>query len=119
MSFRFEKLNVWQDARRFVKDIYLITQKFPASEKFGLLDQLRRVAVSVVLNITEGSDRKSDLEFRRYLRMAITSAEEVVACLYLALDLDYISQKQFDELYLRANQLVARINALIKSLSKR
>lgn len=119
MSFRFEKLNVWKDARVFVLHIYAVTKKFPNDEKFGLIDQLRRAAVSVVLNIAEGSDRKSDIEFRRYLRMSITSIEEVVTGLYLALDLKYISQKDFDSLYLEANNLVARINALIKSLFSR
>jgi len=117
MSFRFEKLNVWQDARVFVNHIYAITRKFPRDEKFGLIDQLRRAALSVILNIAEGSDRKSDAEFKRFLRMAITSVEEVVTGLYIALDQKYITQNQFEKLYLEANQLVARINALIKSLS--
>lgn len=118
MSFRFEKLNVWKDARVFVLHIYEITKIFPNEERFGLIDQLRRAVVSVILNITEGSDRKSDLEFRRFLRMAITSVEEVVTGLYLSLDLNYINQEQFKEIYKEANMLVARINALIKSLSK-
>jgi len=118
MSFRFEKLNVWQDARIFVKHIYEITRKFPGDERFGLVDQLRRAAVSVALNITEGSDRKSDVEFRRFLRMSITSVEEVVTGLYIALDQKYITQKQFDNLYQEANNLVARTNSLVKSISK-
>lgn len=116
MSFRFEKLNVWQDARKFVKEIYLITRRFPPEERYGLIDQLRRAAVSVVLNIAEGSDRKSDVEFKRYLRMAITSTEEVVAALFISLDLQYINKEDFDKLYLLANNLVARINALVSSL---
>lgn len=119
MSFRFEKLNVWQDAREFANQIYSLTKDFPKEEKFGLIDQLRRAAVSVCLNITEGSDRKSDIEFRRYLRMAITSLEEVVTALYLSLDQKYIKQKDFELLYEKANHLVAKINALIRSLSTR
>lgn len=119
MSFRFEKLNVWQDARVFANHIYSVTRSFPNEEKFGLVDQLRRAAVSVCLNITEGSDRKSDVEFRRYLRMTLTSAEEVVTALYISLDQKYIKQGDFNLLYEEANYLVARINALIKSLSSR
>lgn len=116
MSFRFEKLTVWQEARRFAGQIYKITKNFPKEERFGLIDQLRRAAVSIALNIAEGSDRKSDLEFRRYLRMAITSCEEVVTALYISLDQNYLNKKDFDILYEDANRLVARINALIRSL---
>lgn len=119
MSFRFEKLTVWQDARFFANHIYSVTRDFPKEEKFGLIDQLRRAAVSICLNITEGSDRKSDIEFRRYLRMAITSAEEVVTALYLSLDQKYLGRKDFDLLYDEANHLVAKLNSLIKSLSTR
>lgn len=116
MKFRFEDLHVWQDARNFINQIYTLTKKFPTSEKFALIDQLRRAAVSIALNITEGSDRKSDIEFSRYLRMAITSTEEVVTALYIALDQKYISQSDFDTLYKEAHMIVAKLNALIKSL---
>ena len=61
MSFRFEKLKVWQEARIFANHIYATTRMFPKDERFGLIDQLRRAAVSVCLNITEGSDRKRAL----------------------------------------------------------
>lgn len=116
MSFRFEKLTVWQDARIFAGRIYSLTKAFPASERFGLIDQLRRAAVSIALNIAEGSDRKSDAEFKRYLRMAISSCEEVVTALYISLDQKYLSEEDFDKLYNDANFLVAKINALMKSL---
>lgn len=116
MGFRFEKLDVWQDSRCFVSEVYRVTRLFPKEERFGLIDQLRRAAVSIALNIAEGSDRKSDLEFKRYLRMSIGSCEEVVTGLYIAYDQSYIDDKNFEELYKNANFLVARINALIKSL---
>lgn len=119
MSFRFENLTVWQDARLFTHKIYAIMKSFPREEKFGLIDQLRRAAVSICLNITEGSDRKSDLEFKRFLRMAITSCEEVVTALYISLDQKYLTQNEFGSLYGEANRLVSKINALIKSLSSR
>jgi len=116
MSFRFEKLTVWQDSRVFINKIYKITKPFPKEERFGLIDQLRRASVSIALNIAEGSDRKSDAEFKRFLRMAIASCEEVVTALYVSKDLGYIKGKNFDIIYKDANRLVAKINALVNSL---
>ncbi len=114
--FRFEKLKVWHDSRSLVREIYALTRKFPAEEKFCLTNQIRRAAISISLNIAEGSDRKSDKEFKRFLRMAISSAEEVITGLYIALDLNYLNKKKFDKIYEDSNILVAKLNALIKSL---
>lgn len=116
--FRFERLEVWQLARKFVGDIYEITRKFPRDELFGLVAQLRRAAISILLNIAEGSDRKSDIDFRRFLRMSLTSLEEVVSGLYVSLDQKFIKQNEFDKLYLKANELAAKLNALINRLKK-
>lgn len=114
--FRFEKLEVWQLAREFVGEIYKITRKFPRDELFGLISQLRRAATSILLNIAEGSDRKSDNEFRRFLRMSITSLEEVVSGLYISLDQNFISKKEFDKFYEDSHRLMAKLNALVGSL---
>jgi four helix bundle protein len=70
MSYRFENLQVWQLAREFTKVIYEITKIFPKDELYCLTSQMRRASVSIVLNIAEGSDRKSDVEFIRFLRIA-------------------------------------------------
>lgn len=116
MGFRFEKLEVWQQSRGFINLIYKATSSFPKSELFALTDQLRRAAVSIALNIAEGSDRKSDKEFTRFLRMSVGSLEEVVTALYVALDQNYISKENFDILYSEANNLFARLNALVNSI---
>lgn len=87
MSFRFENLNVWQDARRFVSLIYKATKTFPKEEKFGLVDQY-----------------------------GFGSCEEVVTAMYISLDQGFINKRKFDTLYIDANKLVARINSLAKSL---
>ena len=84
---------------------------------FALVNQLRRAATSILLNIAEGSDRKSDVEFKRFLRMSLASLEEVVSGLYISLDQSFIGEEVFNELYIRANELAAKLNALIKSLS--
>ena len=116
MYFRFENLEIWKLARKFTVDIYSLSKKFPKEEQFGLISQIRRAAVSVVLNIAEGVDRKSDKEFVRFLRMSMTSLEEVVAALYIAIDQDFIKQEEFDYLYKSANILASKINALINKL---
>ena len=116
MAFRFEKLETWELARSFTTEIYKITRQFPKEEIFGLSSQLRRAAISVALNIAEGSDRKSDMEFKRFLRMALSSLEEVITGLYIALDQKFLSREDFNSLYQRGNSLAKKINALIKAL---
>jgi len=117
MSFRFEKLQIWQDARKFAVSIYKLTDSFPKEEKFALVDQLRRAAVSIALNIAEGSDRKSDKEFKRFLRTSIGSLEEVVTALYISLDLKYFDKNEFEKHYTEANRLVSKIYALVNKLN--
>ena len=116
--FRFEKLEVWKDAREFVLLVYKVTSGFPSTERFGLVDQIRRAAVSIALNIAEGSTKGSDADFRRFLKMAQGSVNEVVTGFYLAIDLKFIKQDQFDNLYDSALKVNAKLNALIKSISR-
>lgn len=118
MSFRFENLEVWKQARKLVVYVYRITSTFPPREKFGLTDQIRRAAVSIVLNIAEGCNRRSDKDFIRFLRLSIGSIDELVTALYIAKDLKYFDKEEFDNLYKEASVLSKRINALIKSLKK-
>ena len=116
MAYRFERLKVWGDARQFVTFVYQLTANFPGRERFALTDQLCRAAISIVLNIAEGSEKKSDVDFVRFLRIATGSLNEVVAGLYIALDLAYISKETFDDLYQKANILSSRLNALIRTI---
>jgi len=118
-SIQLEKLEVWQLSRVFVGSIYKITMQFPREEMFGLISQLRRAAISLVLNIAEGADRRSDTDFRRFLRMAQTSLEEVVSGLYIALDQNFIHQTEFETLYTEAHIIACKINAFINRLSGR
>ena len=115
--FRFENLEVWKLSREFVSRIYSETKHFPESEKFGLTLQVRRAALSITLNITEGSDRKSDREFIRFLLIALGSLEEVVAGMYVALDQQFITREKFDILYDASHVLKAKLNALINTLN--
>lgn len=85
--FRFRQFQVYIDARKFDKELKDFSKrKFPKSEQFCLLSQLWRALDSIVLNIAEGSDRGTDKDFAHFLNVALTSLNEVVACLDVALD---------------------------------
>lgn len=118
-NFNFEKLIVWQDARSLVKEIYRMTSKFPKEELFGLTNQIRRAAVSIVLNLAEGANRSSKKEKIRFYEMSHTSVDEVVACFYIALDLNYITQSEFERVYELLSKQAAKTVALKNSIKSR
>ena len=117
-NFRFEKLDVWQHARRLNKKIYLCSRQFPESERFGLASQIRRASVSISSNIAEGSGRNSDVDFSHFLEIAYGSLMEAISQLYLALDEDFITKAQLDDIVNDAHSLAAQIAALSKSLGR-
>ena len=84
-TFRFEKLEVWQQARKLNRKIYECTRLFPEEERYALVSQIRRSSVSVASNIAEGSGRNSDADFSRFLEISYGSLMEVISQLYLCL----------------------------------
>ena len=112
----FEDLPAWQDARKFTNKIYNLTNKFPKEELYGLTSQIRRATVSIMSNVAEGFDRRSDKEFSNFLSIARASAAEVQNDLYIALDLNYISQTEFNQLYQEAKKIAKQINGLMNYL---
>jgi four helix bundle protein len=115
---RFEDLHAWQSARELTNSIYGLTRGGDFAKDFGLRDQIRRAASSVMLNIAEGFDAGSDAEFVRFLGYARRSASETQAGLYTALDQKYISQEQFEKAYEEALTCKKQINGLIAYLHK-
>lgn len=99
MSFKFEKLIIWQESMEYGEMIFKISQKFPDCEKFNLISQVRRASDSVALNISEGSILQSKLEFQRFLGYSIRSIAEVVTCLYKARNRKYINEEEFKLVY--------------------
>lgn len=95
-KYNYEKLEIYQEAHVFVVKTYKLTAKFPKSEQFGLISQLRRAATSIVLNIVEGSSRSSKKEFKVYIERSIGSALEVRAALEICKDLGYLTQSALD-----------------------
>lgn len=111
---RFEEIKSWQKARLLTKDIYKITAQGHFSKDFDLRSQIRRASVSIMANIAEGFGRHSDKEFANFLNIAHASACEVQSHLYVALDLEYLNQNKFKELY----DLLSEITRLIYAFSK-
>ncbi|APG66010.1 four helix bundle protein [Tenacibaculum todarodis] len=108
---RYKDLKFWQLSRVFCKEVYEITKKFPEEEKFGLVSQLRRASVSICSNIAEGSSRKSDKDFSRFLTMSLGSCYEIDTQLILATDLNFISENDYSKLF-------KKLISIIKMLSK-
>ena len=112
----FRELNVWQKAHAFVLDIYRITASYPEEERFGLVSQIRRSAVSIPANIAEGCGRDGDREFRRFLTIAAGSASETEYHLLLSRDLNFITADIHSKLDQQINEIKRMLNGFIKKL---
>jgi four helix bundle protein len=115
--FRFEKLEVWHEARAFNREVYRLARKFPPDELYALTAQVRRASASVAANIAEGSGRNSDADFARFLEQAYGSLMETASHFYLALDENYLDKATLDPVLERASALAGRIVALNQSLA--
>jgi len=116
MAFRFLNFPVYKDAKRFRKEVKQITKKFPPEERYVLTDQILRAATSIVLNIAEGTDRGTDIDFARYLNNSLTSLNEVVSCLDVAVDEKYLSDEEYKNYLEIAEKLANQLTAFRKSL---
>jgi four helix bundle protein len=112
----FEELEVWQQARELTREIYCTGQNNGFERDFGLRDQIRRAAVSVVSNIAEGFERGGDREFRQFLALAKGSCGEVRAQLYVAFDQGYLDQDRFDSLNAQATRVGRMLGGLMNYL---
>jgi four helix bundle protein len=113
---RFEDIEAWKKARSLVNAIYRLTAAGEFARDYGLKDQIRRAAVSVLSNVAEGFEREGNVEFCRFLAMAKGSCGEVRAQLYVALDQGYITAEQFDAALRQAVEVSRMISGLVKYL---
>lgn len=116
MAFKFENLKVWHLAADLSNQIDTLTKSFPTEEKYSLSSQIKRAADSVALNIAEGSTGQTGPEFKRLLGIALRSAIEVVAALFLARGRNYISEEQKLKFYTEYEILCKMITGLRDSL---
>ena len=112
----FEEINAWRKAYDVTLRIYRLTADGGFSTDFGLKDQIRRAAVSVMANIAEGHGRRSNVEFANFLNIARGSAAEVQSHLHIALGLNYIERAEFDEIYSMLTEVSKMTLALARYL---
>jgi four helix bundle protein len=105
-------LKVWQRAHELVLAIYRLSQPFPAEERFGVTGQLRRAAVSVAANIAEGSKRRSNTEYARFLNTAEASLVETEYLVLLSRDLNYLEESAASGLLARIDEVARMLSAL-------
>ena len=115
--FNFEKLDVWQKAINFADLVYNYTRNFPADERFGLTNQMRRAAVSISSNIAEGTSRMSQTDFRRFVEIATGSVFEVISQAFVGRRQGFLADEAFATLYSSAEEVGRMLSGLRKSLS--
>ncbi len=117
-SYNYRELRVWKMGIEFTNKIYLLTKNFPKDETFGLSSQLKRAAVSIPSNIAEGSVKRSNKDFARFLQIAYGSIAEIDTQLTIAEYQNFVDKKTATELYNDLASLRKMLNGLRKSLGK-
>ena len=112
IEYSFQKLTVWQEAKKLVVDVYHLLDSFPRFEKYALCDQIRRAIVSVPSNIAEGSGRRSLKEQIHFLEIAYGSLMETYNQLLIAIDLTYITEESVEAIKPSIDAVAKMINAL-------
>lgn len=117
-KYYFEKLDVWNNARLLVKEIYLATSSFPDNEKFGITNQIRRATTSITANIAEGMSRQTEKEKSRFVNISFSSCIEVINFLIISNDLGLLDNSSYEQLREKAEGISYQLNSLSKSLNK-
>jgi four helix bundle protein len=112
LELSHKNMIVWEKGIKLIKEVYRITDKFPYDEKFGLVSQLRRAAVSVVSNISEGEARKTSKEKRRFYEISCASLVEIDAQIEISLELNFISKEDVTKLSVLLNESFAMLSKL-------
>lgn len=115
---KFEELEIWQLARELCQKVYPLTFSEPIAKDFRYKDQIRGTCGSIMDNIAEGFGRGSKLEFINCLTIAKGEAEELKSQIYRGLDIKYISESLFKELYEQTDIIVRKIGSFINYLNK-
>ncbi len=117
VEYSFRKLDVWKIGMDLVSDVYRLAATFPDNEKFALISQIKRAAISVPLNIAEGSIKKTKKDFGKFIRTALGSLMEVIACLEIAIQQKYTDRAVIAESEKKAQELYFKLIKLDKFLT--
>jgi four helix bundle protein len=112
----FRKFNIWIDGITLVKEVYNISNNLPMEEKFGLKSQINRAVVSIPSNIAEGCSRNSDIEFKRFLEIAIGSSFELETQLIIIKELNLIKENSLIPIFELLSKVQKMLNSLINKL---
>ena len=115
----YRDLSAWQKARLLVKEVYLLTAAFPVGERFGLVSQMNRAAVSIPLNIAEGYGRATTQDYLHFLRIARGSAYELETQLVLAQDLGLCTQERGLRVQVVLQEEIRILQGLIAALERK
>jgi four helix bundle protein len=113
IQLKHKSLEVYKAARELTTEVYKLSKNLPAEEKFNMVQQIRRAALSVKLNLAEGSTRKSDIERKRYLEVARGSIVELDAALETAIDLNYFTIEELERVGELLNKCFAMLSKMI------
>ncbi|MBT0607880.1 four helix bundle protein [Aequorivita echinoideorum] len=112
----FRELEIWKNGIFIVEKIYEISVKLPIDERFGLKSQITRAAISIPSNIAEGCSRNSEIEFKRFLEIAMGSLFEVETQLTICIRLDFLQETELNDLFQILNSEAKMINSLITKI---
>jgi four helix bundle protein len=118
MKYAYEDLEVWKNGMDLVEKVYKLTKDFPTSEKFGIISQLQRASVSIVLNIAEGKGRYHRKEYKQFLYNARGSLYEVNTLLLLSQRLRYLEDKDYQTLTEQTQLIMGQLSGLINYLKE-
>jgi four helix bundle protein len=114
--YSFEKLHVWTDIRKMITAIYTLTGTFPENEKYCLVTQIRRAAISVSSNLAEGTSRTGLRDQAHFYQLAYCSLMEVLSQLMVSHDLAFVSKEQYLDIRQQIEIISNKINALRKTV---
>jgi len=114
----YRELEVWKEARKLVKMIYVLAEKLPDKEKYNLVSQMQRAAISIISNVAEGAGRNTKKDTAQFMFVARGSVYELETQLYVSVDLLYIKESETQEAFQQIEKVRKLLSGFINYLQK-